>query len=125
MIIKIKLQDTLNVFLHFSGYAVNFQKTRHEKNDILFHFNPRGKTSHVVLNTVTNSSWGEETKIEDENVAKIYFESPFKLKIVPIKDNLIHVYVNDKFKTEYECKERKITDTSFIIFSPFVSIHPL
>ncbi|VDH96786.1 Hypothetical predicted protein [Mytilus galloprovincialis] len=108
------------------GYSINFQQSKDQKDGIIFHFNPRAESSQVVLNTLANNkAWGTETNILDDNVGMIHYASSFKLKVKPITETKVHVYVNDKFKTEYECQGKKITDTEYLIFSPYVSIHPL
>lgn len=89
------------------------------------HFKPIGPSSTVVLNTLSKGQWGQEVQMQDENVKQIYFENPFKLKLKAISKDTIHVYVNDKFKAEYVCTNQDITETRYIIFPPFVSIHPL
>ncbi|XP_063414431.1 uncharacterized protein LOC134696522 [Mytilus trossulus] len=109
-----------------TGYSINFQQSKDQKDGIIFHFNPRAESSQVVLNTLANNkAWGIETNILDDNVGEIHYASSFKLKLKPITETTVHVYVNDKFKTEYECQGKKITDANYLIFSPFVSIHPI
>ncbi|XP_071167631.1 uncharacterized protein [Mytilus edulis] len=108
------------------GYAINFQQDRSSDiNGMSLHFKPIGPSSTVVLNTLSKGKWGQETQMQDENVKQIYFENPFKLKLKAISKDTVHVYVNDKFKAEYVCTNQDITETRYIIFPPFVSIHPL
>ncbi|VDI59815.1 Hypothetical predicted protein [Mytilus galloprovincialis] len=108
------------------GYAINFQQDRSSDiNGVNLHFKPIGPSSTVVLNTLSKGKWGQEVQMQDENVKMIYFENPFKLKLKAISKDTVHVYVNDKFKAEYVCTNNDITETRYIVFPPFVSIHPL
>ncbi|OPL32718.1 hypothetical protein AM593_04087, partial [Mytilus galloprovincialis] len=108
------------------GYGINFQKNRTEDAGIIFHFKPIAPESTVVFNTLHNKGgrnvWDVETRIQNDKVKEIYFSKSFKLKLKPITKSTILVYVNDSFITEYECKERDITETDYICFSPSISI---
>lgn len=112
------------------GYGINFQKKLKEEDaGIIFHFKPVAPESAVYFRTLQvneankKTSWDSKTMtIQDDNVKEIYFANSFKLKLKPVTESSILVYVNDKFKTEYECPNKKITDTEYIFFSPSVSI---
>ncbi|VDI38379.1 Hypothetical predicted protein, partial [Mytilus galloprovincialis] len=121
-ILKITCNDKKQVSTS-GGYSINFQTSRNQTDGVIFHFNPRAPTSAVVLNTLHKTNgWGKEAKIMVANIQREYFEKPFKLRIHVLKDDTIHVYVNGNLLTEYLCTDHKITDTAYIVFSPFITI---
>ncbi|VDI02527.1 Hypothetical predicted protein [Mytilus galloprovincialis] len=103
------------------GFAVNFQAHYDDYANIALHFNPREKSSKVVVNTRINKKWEAELHIEDDMVGHVYFGSPFELKINVNENNHVLIYVNGKFKTGYFCKI-DITTAKYLCFPEGVRI---
>lgn len=85
------------------------------------HFNPRAKTSKVVVNTRIDKTWQKELCIENVNVKSDYFNNPFKLSMEVKNKKHILISVNDKLITGYNCKI-DITKVKYICVGNGVSI---
>ncbi|XP_052087073.1 uncharacterized protein LOC127724215 [Mytilus californianus] len=103
------------------GFAVNFQENHDDYANIALQFNPRAKSSKVVLNTRIDKKWEKELYIVDRNLKGVYFGNPFELTINVKAKNQILVSVNGEFKTGYECKV-DITAVKYLCYAYGVKI---
>ncbi|XP_071134686.1 uncharacterized protein [Mytilus edulis] len=85
------------------GFAINFQNSHADYENIALQVCFRAPSNLVALNTCIKKKWGTEEHITCQNVKDLYYDKPFTLGIDVLTKNSINVYLNGQLKAGYEC----------------------